>query len=283
MSQFTNEGLFKEVEGKTLSYFLNKTCEENNIDKIKYIFESDFLEVFFGIDKSGILSDALEEIEGIILDSFLIQKCCELNCLEILKYLLEYCHGYRGEYTLDELKYQLNEGSLIACEKGSVDALDYILNSKEIKMNAKIDNDAMFYRALSNNQVNILEYLFKLPQMKQNIDFGIRSGELLQLACAYSNLNTIKCILNYPEFKDKINIHIKQDEPFSLLVRKGKTDVISYLIFELNIEKTKDIKDLLTRTTTDEIEKMFAARELKAELQIELKEDIKNNPKKNKI
>lgn len=279
MSQFTNESIFKELEGKSLSQFLNKSCEQNDIDRIKYIFESDVLKNIFGIGKSGFLSDILEEIEKIIINSHLIKKCCELNSLEILEYLLGYCHGYRGEYILEELQYQINEGSLIACEIGTVEILDYLLNSKEIKLNAKIDSDAMFYRACSNNQVKVLEYLFKHPKVQQDRDFGIKSGELLQLACAYSDLNTIKFILTYPEFKDKINIHTKRDVLFDTLIRNRKTDVIQYLIFDLNIEKTQEIKEFLKRTTTAEIEKMFTIRDLNGELRDELKGNISNHKK----
>lgn len=283
MSKFTNESIFKEVEGKSLFQLLNKLCDENDIDKIKYIFESDVLKNIFGLCKSEVLSDILEDIEKTILDCHLIKKCCELNSLEILKYILEYCHGYRGDYILEELEYQINEGSLIACEKGSVEVLDYLLNSKEIKLNAKIDSDAMFYRACSKNQVNILEYLFKHPKVEQDRDFGIRSGELLQSACAYSDLNTIKFIFNYPEFKDKINIHVKDDILLETLIIDNRIDVIKYFIFDLNIEKTEDIKKLLRTTTTNEVEKMFQARELKGELKTELKSNVSSNSKRTKI
>ena len=282
MSNFTNEQIFKEIEGRTLSYLLKKACYENDIDKIKYIFESDVLDEIFGIGKSGILSDTLEELEKIILDADLIKKCCELNHVEILKYFLSYCNGMNA-FTIEDLQSQLNEGAVMACQKDSVEALDYILNSRDIELHAKIDTDAMFFYACANNCIRVLDFLFKEPKIEHEMDFAIRSNEILKLACAYSDLNTIKFILHYPEFQNKINIHVEQDNPFSLLINNRKEDVIEYFIFELKINKTEDISNLLEKKKRLDIEKMFETRDLKNELNFELKDNVNNVVKKIKV
>lgn len=271
MNQFTNESIFKELEGKTLSYLLKKCCDENDLDKIKYLFESDVLKEIFGIGKSKYLSDTLEELERIILDSELIKKCCEVKSIEILKYFLSYCNGM-NQFTKEELQSQLNDCSIIACQVGSVEVLDYILNSNEIELHAKIDSDLMFYQTCSNNHIEIFEYLFKLPQMKNDIDFTIKSGELLQLACAYANLNTIKYILTYPDFENKINIHVENEKAFRILINQEKNDVIQYLIFDFKIEKNDDLAYLLQEKKRLDIVKMFETRDLKGQLSNELKE-----------
>src|SRR5579875_483304 len=247
MTQFINQGIFKEIEGRTLSSFLKEICIQNDLDKIKYIFESDVLEEIFGIKCSEYLSDTLEEIERIILDSDLIKKCCEADSIDILEYILGYCYGANA-FMSEDLQSQIDDAVSVCCQNGSLKCLDYILNSEKITINGEFEGNLLFMYAFENNHLNVVDYLLHSSKVEDIKKQSIKSGQLLKNVCAYGNLNTIKYLFNLPELKDKLDIHVEKDECFRILATKNKMDVLAYLIFDLEIEKTEYINNFLKVT-----------------------------------
>jgi hypothetical protein len=280
MSNFTNEEIFKELEGRTLSGFLKELCLKNDFDKFKYIFESDMLEEHFGIRKSEHLSDTLEEIERIILDSDLIKKCCEVDAVEILEYILAYCYGSNA-FHLEDLQSQIDDAVSVCCRYGSLKSLDYILNSEKITINGKIEGDYLFMYAFENNHLDVVEYLLNSPKAENIKNESIKSGQLLKNACAYGNLDAIKFVFNAPQLKDKIDIHVNKDDCFRILARQNKEEILNYFIFELELNRTKYIDNYLKVNQRKDIDSMFEARDLQKELNNELKDN--KSEKKPKI
>lgn len=86
-----------------------------------------------------------------------------------------------------------------------------------------------------------------LNQFWQMIKNSNKEGleEFLISACYAGNLEAVKYLLTSPELNIRPDIHMKRDSPFYFSLFQKHLDVIEYLIFELNIEKTQNITDYL--------------------------------------
>lgn len=82
----------------------------------------------------------------------------------------------------------------------------------------------------------------------------------------FGSLEVLKYLYESDKIKKNINIHAKNDAPFRMATRMGKYDILEYLIFEQNIEETKEIKDYLFKNPNKVVSAMFKARTLNAQL-----------------
>lgn len=117
----------------------------------------------------------------------------------------------------------------------------------------------------------------KLPQAELNDMFG--------RFCLYEDLNEIKYLLTSPNLKNRPNIHYNWDASFAQLLNDESIEILKYLIFEQNMEKTEKINTLLGAWPNEfrtEITKMFAVRDLSNSLNQEL-EISEDNTKRMKI
>jgi hypothetical protein len=91
--------------------------------------------------------------------------------------------------------------------------------------------------------------------------------------CLAEDLNEIKYLLTSPDLKNRPDIHFNKDESFGQLINDENLEIIQYLIFEHNIEKTKDIVNQLGSWPNDfkqEVEKLFTIRDFKNSLDTDL-------------
>jgi len=112
-------------------------------------------------------------------------------------------------------------------------------------------------------------------------------------ACTFQRFDEIKYLLTSPELKIHADVHTLEDIGFAHLSgdKPGGKEIIEYLIFEYNIEKTPFIEEILgfedylsqkVKDLSQEYKKMFEARDLKNSLTNEL-EDKNNTNKKAKL
>lgn len=112
-----------------------------------------------------------------------------------------------------------------------------------------------------------------------NLDYSNNTQEELNeyfiAMCKLQNLDKIKYILESPKFNGVIRpeIHIGNDTGFKWLMRRESTEIIDYLIFQYNIEKTRDIEAMLSVENNDYakiIKDKFDLREINKSLNSEL-------------
>jgi hypothetical protein len=111
-----------------------------------------------------------------------------------------------------------------------------------------------------------------------------------------NDFDKIKFILSSSDLKDHADIHSHKDEAFRILCIWRDISVLTYLIFDLNIQQTEKItehlswykkayKEAKSFDCVEFIEKaeyFFQQRELKKEISLELKENL-NIGKKHKL
>jgi flagellin-specific chaperone FliS len=95
-------------------------------------------------------------------------------------------------------------------------------------------------------------------------------------SCIYTKFDHIKYLLTSPELKRHANVHTNEDLGFAHLMgnKEKARDIITYLIFDFNIEKTSTIEEILEYemdsleliNLTKDIKRMFEQRELNQEL-----------------
>lgn len=188
---------------------------------------------------------------------------------------------------------------LDACRNGELDKVKYFLTSPEINRYADIhvDQDAALLFATREGHYEVIEYLLNSPDLKENISIHAQGDYALIGACISGDIEMAKYLLTSPTLKEHIDIHTggsnyKSDKPFITAYSYERLELIHYFIFELNIEKTDEIKALLSNHMNEQYERisqtvnsMFEKRELNEELVKELNSDTisKNVSKKAKI
>lgn len=92
----------------------------------------------------------------------------------------------------------------------------------------------------------------------------------LHEACSNGDLGLVKYFLTSPDLIYHSHVHSNNDYSFRLACFNRKMNVLRYLILELNIEKTKDIKDHLKLYPNKQVEAWFKSRDLSNKLKSEL-------------
>lgn len=165
-----------------------------------------------------------------------------------------------------------------ASSKGDLDMVKYISNLPYIKSNIGyfINENSPLVCASSDGQLDVLKYFLT------SVDFDLTPmyPSLLSIAFFNKQKPIMEYLLYSPELKKHANIHHNKDQIFrDACVRD--LDMVQYLIFDLNIEKTKRIDTFLTHLKLNppnqvkEIIEMFEKRELAESLQNELTRDNK--------
>jgi hypothetical protein len=110
-------------------------------------------------------------------------------------------------------------------------------------------------------------------------------NEMFSRMCFYEDFNEVKYILTSPDIKLRPNLNFKLDEPFAFLLEDKNLEILQYLIIEHNMEKTKNIVEIMQKNESEfiqQVEELFNIRDLKCSLDNEL---VKNdgNVRKAKI
>lgn len=157
---------------------------------------------------------------------------------------------YKKFKSLNQVK--INEAFISACEQGDVNTLDYLLYSKELNINANgFNRFAAALGAVESNSISTLQYLVHATHSIDEWKPYIQN----------------KYVLDY--------IRRSEDIP-----------MITYLIMDLNIEKTQFMQEFLEFSTTqyrDTVAKLFQVRDLSTSLKADLDTTTNTVIKKNKI
>lgn len=145
----------------------------------------------------------------------------------------------------------LNEELVKACAIGSLEQVQTLLTSNELKRKPSIN---------ANNE------------------------HALRFACNNNHIEIIKYLITSPEIEKHADVHAAFDTPFKSAINNNSQELLHFYIFELNIEKTLFIENALieyayrNKEMSEIAKKMFNTRELREELNsINIKE--KNKPK----
>jgi hypothetical protein len=206
-------------------------------------------------------------------------NACQYRHMEVVRYLLT----SKELKTNAEINTENGHALQLACEGGDLNIVKYLINSPELKEHIVINNniDEGFLGACmipGKKGLELVKYLLTSKELTRHADINVDDGQGFIIACNKGNLELVKYLTASPELNKHINPHSKHDLGFRLALQNaytnepGSMEILNYLIFELNLEKTKlitqylDVKDDLAI----QINKFFDMRDLNRELNKEL-------------
>jgi hypothetical protein len=222
------------------------------------------------------------------------------NEIEELKYL------FKHPYIQDEERYQhyMNVTFSLACKNGSIHIAELLLNSPEFKLNADINSengeglikasenddlemvkyltshpnfdpkvampdDAALFSACLKGNVDIIDYFYSLPQLKERFDSLTNHNFFMLTACEHGQTEVVKYFLTSPYLKESF-INYDINKAFKIACDNNQSTVIEYFIFEYNIEETPFIKNYLEHKPDPTVKNLFINRDLNQGLHSEL-------------
>ena len=123
------------------------------------------------------------------------------------------------------------------------------------------------------NQVDKDNFIKKCRNLDQ-LGLNIR----LASACNRGVLDEVKILLASSEFRFHADIHCGKDSPFRNAYFKPHLDIIKFFIFDMNIERTKHIDEMLLEYPNQKVLQMFTSR-FKKELDNELTNNYSQHKK----
>lgn len=153
----------------------------------------------------------------------------------------------------DELNYEF----YCACQKGKLKLVKYLLTSSDLKYHANVRFNKYLNRF--NNRLHD--------------DAGFTE------ACFYGHFEVVKFLLTAHELKEYPDIHARNDTGFISALFNRRLDILQFLIFDMNIEKTEHIEKYLKENPNKQVENMFQKRDLNNKLEEELYCDRLNDKK----
>jgi ankyrin repeat protein len=247
---------YKNFSQKKLNIAFNEACVNGNLDEVRYLLTSTELkehaDIHFNNDNG--LSDA-----------------CWEGHLEIVKYLLTSPELTEHAFINDHQEKDSN-GLLNACGAGHLEIVKYLLTSPELKEHSIINWQFMppIGVACEEGHLKVVKYLLTSPELKEHSVLDIYT---LVSAIPKDQIHILK-YLTSSEFSNYYNIHDDNDFLFKRALYHESKECIQYLIFDLNITSTDNIKQSLEIKDDNRsnenfihmVEKMFNARQLNSEL-----------------
>ena len=176
---------------------------------------------------------------------------------------------------------------------GNIEVLHYLLTSPNTKafQNPNISLEPILRSSAIHGNTDIILYFltlpdankFRLPDNKENIVLDYLSQLL--------HFEIIDCLIKSPLFKDKIDLHTNDDILFVQAFNNHKDELLDYLIFERQLDKTSKINNFLNNPDLhnqnnpylNQVKHLFEVRNLNKALENELTVNKGSNQKRIKV
>lgn len=199
--------------------------------------------------------------------------------LEIIKYVLQ------SEYLMGivEKEVPFQKCFQTACRVGDLPTIKYLIED------LKIDLTFLYiatgcYELIKNNEIESLKYILNQPQSEDFLKIEIRFPNLIRNACEHGHMEILQYLMSFPKLQvnNESYLFINPTEILKSAIVYEQAEVVKFLIFNLNLEKNNEIIDYLKKNPNQEINNLFALKELNKTLNSELKIE-QNNKKRIKL
>lgn len=193
------------------------------------------------------------------------REICKFGDLEAVKFLL---HSKEAP-NLPDVQVQVGKAMSIACGDNNMELVQYLF-SLETSHNITLSEQTLFYavdNAARLGKIDIIDLFFS-PMESAKIPIDKYGSELMVTAARQNKFNVMDFLLSNDKLKNHVDIHYKEDLIFKYAAKNNNIELIQFLIFDMNIEMTKDIDAFLKNDLQSKeiIKKMFNARFMSNEL-----------------
>lgn len=174
----------------------------------------------------------------------------------------------------EDLKIEQDIFKIIKNTKKNPSLIDKVLVNPQYRFSELIKNykksyyQFIFEKSLLHHRDDIVNYLLTSNVHKESMTQNMLDVTLLK-CCLIGNKVAVKKMVDYGA-----DIHFRSDYIFSILYNTAQHDMVNFLIFELNLKKTKTIKEQYC-DYIEELEQMFEIRQLRKDLEDNLQHNNK--------
>lgn len=102
-----------------------------------------------------------------------------------------------------------------ACENGNIQLIEDLFKNKKIKEFHYFSEETIFNKVCSNEHLNIVKYLLNSNNTKNFFhDIYLRNYSWIVDTCENGHFSVIKYLFSSKNLARKVDIHIKDDQPF---------------------------------------------------------------------
>jgi ankyrin repeat protein len=176
------------------------------------------------------------------------------------------------------IHYNLKTPLSAACKDGHLHVVKYLLTSSELKEHASIKQRRYhaLFEACMHGWFDIVHYFLNFPELKDHYDINTLGNEDISLfseAASRGRVDIVRYLLESSDLEKHPDVHENDDFAFKCGL-KYTTDnhkkLLKYLIFDVKIDITENIRKHLVLHPDTEVEKWIQVRDINHALENEL-------------
>lgn len=135
--------------------------------------------------------------------------------------------------------HDLNNEFLVACSKGDLKLIKYLLTSPELEQHAEIrcDNSDCIQLATKYGHLEVLKYLLTSSELKIYPDVHSKNTSVFRVACEYGQLDILKYFLFDPSICSKFKLEKYSYEAIIRGIYYNNLTLVDYILNEPEITK----------------------------------------------
>lgn len=159
-----------------------------------------------------------------------------------------------------------------ACSVGDLPTIKYLFEDLKINLNYLYISIGCT-ELIKRNHIESLKYVLSQPQSEEFLKNEIRFPNLIKNACENGQVEILEYLLSFPKLQvnNQSYLFINPTAILKSAILHEQTESVRFLIFNLGIERNDEIDSCLKQSSTPEIDKLFALKELNKTLNSELK------------
>jgi hypothetical protein len=199
-------------------------------------------------------------------------EICKFGDIEAVKFLL----FFNEAPFLPDIHEQVKRAINAACTYNHLELLKYCF-SLEKSHGIVISEQILFHSfdsAAKEGNLDILKFFFFPQKMSESPKISIEKygNDFLISAAREGQYNVFTYLLTNDKIKEHIDVHYRNDIIFRYVITNNHRELMKFLIFDINIDKTKNIDEFLKNKLplSEDAKKMFEVKEMNTELHKDL-------------
>lgn len=242
---------------KELVQSIISACENNSLDKVKELLP----QISFN-NEYHIEYESAKKI---------FQNTCLFGHLNIIEFLIEtpyFLEKINTENIVNQTFDVLLEDILVNNELKLYPIISYILNESRLVHSKNFYTSLGWYlqNSARNDNLVLFKILLNADNYPEQAKVMLNNTKLFEEGCRNEDPQVLKYLYSTPQLFPLFDPEIG----FKDACFYGNDELLKFIIFEYNIEKTQEIKRFIAQDNYENAEKMFQARELNKELNNEL-------------